>query len=58
MFKTYEVKATPKFAAWDERNGWTITVRARTKAEAIKDARREIRDAGHMGQITFRATEV
>jgi hypothetical protein len=54
-FKTFRVVAKPKFPAWDEKNGWSLEIRARSRSEAIQRARREIRDAGHGGVIYFSA---
>jgi hypothetical protein len=38
-----------RFPAWDERDGYTITVRANSKTQAIRFARREMEDAGNCG---------
>jgi len=43
--------------AWDEKDGLDIDVSARTKRDAIKSARRQIADAGHLGRMSFKATE-
>ena len=55
-FRKYDVKVTFKFPAWDEKEGFTVQVYARTKAEANKRARRMIEDDGHRN-VTLRATE-
>lgn len=57
--KTYEVTVTAKFPACGERPG-TLTIAARNKAEALKQARREMSDAGHTrqdGPLTYKAVE-
>lgn len=56
--KTYNVHITWKYPAWDEKSGADITVSARSKADAIKSARREMRNGGHTGVMYFKATEV
>ena len=53
--KNFAVTMTKQFPAWDERQGITVDVQARTKAEAIKYARREMADAGHTGSGCGRA---
>lgn len=55
LARDYAVTMTFASPAWDERDGITITVRARSKAAAIKSARETMRDAGHMGKVSFRA---
>lgn len=58
VFKSYQVLMTFKYPAWDEKNGVTFDVRARSKAEAVKAARRQASDEGHTGVRYFKATEV
>ena len=51
----YRVKVTFKHPAWDELNGLSVHVLAESKSDAIRKARREIADAGHLGVIYFKA---
>jgi hypothetical protein len=53
--ETYTVLAMPVFPAWDEREGYQYVVRAKSKSEAIKRARRQHADNGHLGRIIFSA---
>ena len=55
---TYRVHVTFLNPAWNEREGFDITVTARDKATAIRYARREAADAGHTGRLTFKAHEI
>lgn len=54
-YATYTVTMTWQHPAWNERGGATYTVTARTKAEAIKRARRIAEDDGHVGRRYFKA---
>ena len=61
--KTYEVTLRFKFPAWDEKNGIPYTIQARSKKEAIKRARNQATDDGHLSAVpvteyTLRAVEV
>lgn len=56
--KSYAVHVTFKYPAWDERDGLHLLVSARTKADAIKYARRQVRNDGHTGVLYFKAIEV
>lgn len=52
----YNVKVTFRYPAWDERDGYVVQVRARSKTDANRMVRRQAEDAGH-NDITLRATE-
>lgn len=60
--KAYTVTVRKQHPAWDERDGFTVQVVAKSKSEAIKRARRQMEDAGHVGagcgRATFTAREV
>ena len=62
MYKNYAVTMTKQFPAWDERNGFTVEVSAKTKKDAIRFARSEMEDAGHVGpgcgRAFFKAVEL
>lgn len=45
-YKDFTVRVTPEFPAWNERDGWTVQVRARSKREAIKAARQITKNNG------------
>ncbi len=51
----YLVTMRFRFPAWDEREGIVSRQWAASKSRAIAYARSEMRNAGHMGQVTFRA---
>lgn len=55
-YATFTVLMTWQYPAWNERDGATYTVTARTKAEAVKRARRIAEDHGHTGRRYFKAT--
>ncbi len=55
--KDYTVHVTFAHPAWDEKDGLDIDVTARTKRDACKSARRKMSDAGHLGRMSFKATE-
>jgi len=55
--KTYNVHLTFKHPAWNTKDGIDYTIKANTKAEAIKYARRQASDYGETGVIYFKATE-
>lgn len=55
--KDYTVHVTFANPAWDEKDGLDIDVTAKTKRDAIKSARRQVANAGHMGRLYFTATE-
>lgn len=60
MLKNYLVTVTAKFPASGERPG-EFEISARNKAEAIKEARRRMSNAGHTrqdGPLNFKAEEV
>ena len=55
--RTYEVTMTPKFPCWHDRPE-TAQITARTREEAIAQARRDVRNAGrdrHDGPLIYRA---
>lgn len=57
--KTYIITASLKYPSCNH-SGYTFTVIAKTKAEAVKRARREIGNHGHTrhdGPISYRADE-
>lgn len=54
--QAYEVTMTLQFPAWDEKNGITLTVQAKSKSDAIRQARREFDARGHMGSQSGRKT--
>jgi hypothetical protein len=59
MFKTYRVEARLKFASC-YHNGYDFTISARTKADAIKSARKEAAYSGHTkqdGPLIYKAYE-
>jgi hypothetical protein len=60
-YKTYTVTLRFQFPAWDEREGIPFEVTARTKADAIKQARRQADYGGHLcgghGRVSFKAVE-
>lgn len=60
-FKSYEVTIRPQFAAYNDKQT-TVTVRATTKADAIKQARFNNRLLGYYdrfnGRISYTAQEV
>lgn len=37
--QTYDVRVTPKFPAWNQKDGWVEQVSARSKKEAVKMVR-------------------
>jgi hypothetical protein len=51
----YTVTARAKFPAWDEKNGIRYTVSASSKSEAVKRARFQHSNAGHLGVWYFKA---
>ena len=57
----YIVTLRFQFPAHDERNGIPYDITARTKADAIRDARRQADRDGHLcggkGRVTFTAVE-
>jgi hypothetical protein len=60
MFKTYQIEAALKFAS-AYNSGYKFTVCAKTKSDAIKTARKEVRYMGHTrqdGPLSFSAYEV
>jgi hypothetical protein len=60
-YKTYNVHATFKYPAWDEKNGFDLEIRARSKAEANQKARRQMEMGGHCDRqspMSFKATEM
>lgn len=59
MFKTFEVAARLKFASC-YHSGYDFTIHARTKADAIKQARKQAAYEGHTkhdGPLSYSATE-
>jgi len=59
MFKTYRVEARLKFPSC-YHSGYDFTVAAKTKADAIKSARKEAHYSGHTkqdGPLVYTATE-
>jgi len=60
MFKTYLVEARLKFP-YCYHTGYDFTITAKTKADAIKSARKEAAYSGHTrqdGPLIYKATEV
>ena len=55
--KTYNVHLTFKHPAWDQKEGFDYTIKANSKLEAVKYARRKAFDNGETGVIYFKATE-
>jgi hypothetical protein len=55
--ENYKVHVRFKHPAWDERDGYCVYVESRSKSDAIKSARRQMRDAGHGGVKYFTATK-
>lgn len=57
--KTYRVTVTLQYPAWDEQDGLTATVFARSKQDAIKRVRQRFSSEGvthpEQGRKTFRA---
>ncbi len=57
----YTVTLRFQFPAWDEKDGIDFTIRAKTKAEAVKYARARAERDGHTGggkgRLTFKARE-
>ena len=63
--KNFLVTLKFQFPAWDEKNGVSFEVRARTKNEAIKYSKVQAERAGYIGghvvgagRATFKAQEV
>jgi len=59
MFKTFEVKARLKFPSC-YHSGYDFTIHAKTKAEAIKKARKDAAYEGHTkqdGPLVYTAME-
>lgn len=59
-YTEYTVRVMPKHPAWNERDGWTVTVQARSKREAIKAARRMTKTNGDDiadGGFTYRTED-
>jgi hypothetical protein len=59
MFKTYRVEARLKFPSC-YHTGYDLTVAAKTKADAIKKARKDVANEGHTkqdGALTYKAYE-
>lgn len=52
----YSVLMTFQHPAWDERNGYTYTTFATSKAQAVRNARRMAEAEGHTGVRYFTAT--
>ena len=52
----YLVTLRHQHPAWDELGGIEYRIQARTRADAIKRARRRAHDAGHVSSVTGRAT--
>jgi len=59
--KNYTVTMRFQFPAWDEVNGITFDEQARSKADAVKYARRQADRDGHLcggkGRVSFKAEE-
>lgn len=47
--KTYKVTCKLQYPAWDEKDGFTVEVAAKSKSDAIKSARSELEYRGHIG---------
>ena len=60
--KTYEVTCILQYPAWDEKDGFTVEVTAKSKSDAIKSARRDFESRGLIGcgqgRYTMKAVEV
>lgn len=56
--KKYQVLMLFRYPAWDEKNGYTYEVTAKSKTEACKFARRNSENDGHSGARYFTATEL
>jgi hypothetical protein len=56
--KSYTVHVRWQHPAHDERNGFSYSFTARSKAQACRYARRQFRDDGQVGRAFFTATEV
>lgn len=60
-FKNYTVTLRFQFPAWDEVDGIPYEEQARSKADAIKYARRQAERDGHLcggkGRASFKAVE-
>lgn len=58
-FQDYTVTLRFQYPAHDERDGIPFEVNARSKSEAVKDARRQADRDGHLcggkGRVTFKA---
>lgn len=60
MYKEYNIEAFLKFASC-YNSGYSFRVYAKNKAEAVKQARKEISNHGHCrqdGPISYKAIEV
>jgi hypothetical protein len=57
MKTNYKVLMRFKSPAWDEVEGIEYQVTADNKADAVKRARRQADNDGHMGVRYFKATE-
>lgn len=60
-YKNFTVTMRFQFPAWDEKDGIAFELQAKSKAEAIKHARRLADHDGHLcggkGRVSFKATE-
>lgn len=56
-WQRYVVHVTWRDPAWDEKDGADIETEARSKSEACKYVRNQMRRDGHMGVLYFKATE-
>lgn len=55
--KYFKVTLRFQYPAWDEKNGIDYVFAAPNKAAAVKHARIQASNDGHMGRIYFTATE-
>ena len=58
-FKNYTVRVRWQFPSWDLTEGLNLDVSARSKQDAVKQARKEMEHAGHsmMGLVWYKAQE-
>lgn len=57
-YKMYNVRVRFQYPAWDEKDGMTYEVEARSKSDAVRQARNQVSDEGHShkGLMWFTAT--
>jgi hypothetical protein len=52
----YSVAVRWAYPAWDEKEGAELRVHAKSKSDAIKNARYEMKNRGYLGRLYFTAT--